>query len=896
MIHTIKVRRWTYFTLATFCLLPLSSLSANDKAKPTQEQLEFFEKKIRPIFYDNCFNCHSADNKEAGGLRVDDINALLKGGNSGAAVVPGKPNESTLIKRIRHKDDTKTMPPDYRLEEEQIRDIVKWIEDGAAWPELELPADLNQSLDRSAISEEDITTHWAWQPLQVVGTPAATDPSEFIDWARNDIDRFIVNGLSKNGLRPNAIANKSTLLRRITHDLTGLPPTETQLVEFLLDDSPKAFEKLVDQLLASPQFGEKWGRHWLDVARYGESTGSARNLPYPHAWRYRDYVIDSFNEDKPFDLFIKEQIAGDLLPANTPSEKKKQLIATGFLALGVKDVNQRFTVRYDMDNVDEQIDTVTRAVLGLTVSCARCHDHKFDPISTRDYYGLAGVFSSTELCDGLRNQMGGGGMAYYVPDRIIPLFDNQTQPQNPDLQAELEKREKAAKELRQQFIAIRDSVRQQDRGPDHAKKLQAARQAMQKAQEELVALKDPAKHGPVALGVRDKKEIGDTNIRIRGEAEKLGPLVPRGFLEALRNIPKNEIPHDQSGRLELAKWLAHPNNSLTQRVIVNRVWQHLYGDGIVRTVDNFGITGDRPNHPELLDYLAQDFVSNGWSIKKLIRKLVLSNSYQQSSDKVAESFTKDPDNRLHWRHTPRRLESEELRDTILATAQRLRLERLKQTASHNLLVRELRNNGPEAKAILDDAATSESRSVYLPLLRTLIPTNLVPFDYVEQGMVTGKRDTTTVPTQSLFLLNANFVRDHSVFVAQRLTKQSNSTSEELVRSAYRSILHRSPSENELKLATDFLVDYRKSIEPTYTVVQRNELSTDKNKIPTQESQSGNLTVKKETIDNAAAPEDSRDVVAESIESRKVEPRNSDEAAVAAFVQALYASAEFRYVR
>ncbi|MCU0710465.1 MAG: PSD1 and planctomycete cytochrome C domain-containing protein [Pirellula sp.] len=895
MIQTIKVRRGTYLAFATIGLLFVHPSLADERAKPTQEQVDFFEKRIRPIFYDNCFNCHSADNKEAGGLRVDDINALLKGGNSGAAVVPGKPNESTLIKRIRHKDDTKTMPPDYRLEEEQIRDIVKWIEDGAAWPELEIPADLNQSLHRSAISEQDIATHWAWQPLNVVSPPAA-DLNAATDWATNDIDRFIESQLSKNGLRPNAIANKSTLLRRITYDLTGLPPTETQLVDFLLDDSPKALEKMVDQLLESPQFGEKWGRHWLDVARYGESTGSARNLPYPHAWRYRDYVIDSFNEDKPFDIFIKEQIAGDLLPANTPSEKETQLIATGFLALGVKDVNQRFTVRYDMDNVDEQIDTVTRSVLGLTVSCARCHDHKFDPISTRDYYGLAGIFSSTELCDGLRNQMGGGGMAYYVPDRIIPLFDKQSQPQNPDIHAELEKREKAAKELRQQFIAIRDNVRQQDRGPDHAKKLQEARQAMQKAQEEVVALKDPAKHGPVALGVRDKKEIGDTNIRIRGEAEKLGPIVPRGFLEALRIVPKNEVPHDQSGRLELAKWLIHPQNALTQRVIVNRVWQHLYGDGIVRTVDNFGITGDRPTHPELLDYLAHDFVNNGWSIKKLIRKLVLSKSYQQSSDKNAESFSKDPDNRLYWRHSPRRLESEELRDTILASAQRLRLERPKQSASHSLVVRELRNNGPEAKAILDDAAASEFRSLYLPLLRTLVPSNLAPFDYVEQGMVTGKRDTTTVPTQSLFLLNAHFVRDHSVLVAQRLTKQSNSTSEELVRTAYRSILHRSPSENELKLATDFLVDYRNSIEAASQPPASKEIATEVNEASADATLSGTSSNKKAIIDNAAAPEDSRDVVAESVESRKAEPRDSNEAAVAAFVQALYASAEFRYVR
>jgi hypothetical protein len=894
MIRSINIRRWTF--LPTLWLFSIGPTWANDVPKHSQEQLEFFEKKIRPIFYDNCFNCHSADNKEAGGLRVDDINALLKGGNSGAAVVPGKPNESTLIKRIRHKDDTKTMPPDYRLEEDQIRDISKWIEDGAAWPELEIPSDLNQSLDRSAISEQDIETHWAWQPLKSVAPPDAQALNSFAEWAKTDTDRFIALELSKQGLKPNAMASKPSLLRRLAYDLTGLPPTESQLIAFLLDDSSTAVEKIVDQLLESPQFGEKWGRHWLDVARYGESTGSARNLPYPHAWRYRDYVIDSFNKDKPYDLFVREQIAGDLLPANTPSEKTSQLVATGFLALGVKDVNQRFTVRYDMDNVDEQIDTVTRSVLGLTVSCARCHDHKFDPISTRDYYGLAGIFTSTELCDGLRNQMGGGGMAYYVPDRVIPLFDNQSQPENPDLQEELQKNEKVAKELRQQFISIRDSVRQQDKGPDHAKKLQEARQAMQKAQEEIVALKDPAKHGPVALGVRDKKEIVDTNIRIRGEAEKLGPLVPRGFLEALRSVPKNNIPNDQSGRLELAKWLTHAENSLTQKVIVNRVWQHLFGDGLVSTVDNFGITGERPTHPELLDYLARDFTSNGWSIKKLIRKLVLTSTYQQSSDKNEDSYPKDPGNRLHWRHTPRRLESEELRDTILASAQRLQSGRPDKVASHELLVRELRNNGPEAKAILDDAASSEYRSVYLPLLRTLVPSNLVPFDYVEQGMVTGKRDTTTVPTQSLYLLNASFVRDYSVHVARRIAAQSNSSIDELVRTAYRSILQRLPSESELKLATDFLVDYRKTLDDGLTSPESNEITTVESPTPQVATKAGDSPAKKAVLDNAAAPEDSRDVVAESENSQTITPKDKNEAALAAFIQAIYASGEFRYVR
>lgn len=872
-------------------------LTASETEPLSEAKLEFFEKRIRPLFYNNCYNCHSADNKEAGGLRVDDINALLKGGNSGPGVVPGDPDNSVLIARVTHPNDDRTMPPDNRLEEIQIEDLKQWIREGAVWPSLELPADADQTYEEGVVPNEYLLgSHWAWQPLATPEVPEIPMDSPLAFWHKSPIDKFVLSRQLKLGLAPTKDASRATLLRRLSYDLTGLPPTEDELLAFLLDESPSALETVVDRLLESPAFGERWGRQWLDVARYGESTGSARNLPYPHAWRYRDYVIDSFNADKPFDKFIREQVAGDLLPANSPAEKREQLIATGFLALGVKDVNQRFKVRYDMDNVDEQIDAVSRAFLGLTVSCARCHDHKFDPISTRDYYALAGLFTSTETCDALRNQMGGGGLAYYVPERLIKLFDAPTELDS-QLQLELSAKQEAAKQARARFISVRDSVKQKDRGPEHAKILQKARQKMLEAQAELVALTDPALVGAVAMGVREAMEIGDTQVRIRGEAEKLGPPVARGFLTLLQHVPKPVINQEQSGRLELARWLTHGSNSLTQRVIVNRIWQHLFGDGLVRTVDNFGATGDEPTHPELLDYLAGEFSKQGWSIKKLVRSLVLTRTYQLSSE-ATEAIERDPANRWLWRHSPRRLDAEEIRDSILFASRKLEPQRPEKTPSHQLPVSELRNNGPEAKTILDFASQSNSRSIYLPLLRTLVPPSLATFDFVEQGMVTGKRETTTVAPQALYMLNSGLVREHSILVSQRAKSLAQKSPDQLVSFAYRQILQRQPSPTETQRALAFISDYKESVEAHRSTVQSApESPTQKDADAESTNPSAAGLTEQNRLGAAAAPEDSRDTaitIDEFVPSGQ--PVSPDDAALAAFCQALFSSAEFRYVR
>ena len=909
------IRKYSLALVTGTCVIATPVSYANDVGKPSDAQIEFFEKKIRPTLVENCYVCHSEHHKEAGGLRVDDYKAITNSGRNGQAVLPGNSAKSILIQRVTHPDDSKTMPPDHRLSESQIADLKAWIDDGAAWPPLVIPKGLDQTLEPGAVPNSELQqSHWAWQPLQNVTTPELTAGSFGSTWAKTDVDKFVVSKLEANKLTPVDDASKSVLLRRLTYDLTGLPPTQEEVYSFLLDESPKAIENVVDKLLASTAFGERWGRHWLDVARYGESTGSARNLPYPHAWRYRDYVIDSFNQDKPFDKFIQEQLAGDLLPASSLGEKREQLTATGFLAIGVKDVNQRFKVRYDMDNVDEQIDTVSRSLLGLTVGCARCHDHKFDPIASRDYYALAGIFASTELCDSLRNQMGGAGLAYYVPARLIALSDKVSTESDVDLQQKIEAKKAEFEAARTTFTGIRDSVKQKDRGEEHAKKLQQARQAMQRKQAELVALTDPAKSGPVALGVRDAKTVGDTEIRIRGEAEKLGPIVPRGFLSLLDKTPAKPIEEGRSGRYELAKWITDKSNPLTPRVAVNRVWQHLFADGLVRTVDNFGSTGDLPSHPELLDFLANKFIEDGWSVKKLIRYLVLTRSYQLSSGSHEQAIALDPANRLLWRHSPRRLEAEEIRDTVLAVAGKLDRKRPEGSAAKDLPVIEIRNNGAEAKELLTAAGQSTVRSVYLPLVRGIVPNSLEVFDFAEQGLVTGKRTNTTVAPQALFLLNDTFVRKNALVFAESLRTKDESLDQQVTK-AYRLVLHRQPTSDEIKKATGFVQDYAtqyaslKTTKPTdapqLVVADASSESAAAAKAisPANASASApanavaNQGVQAGALVAAAAPEDSRDVEfkVENL-GGDLEPKSPEEAALTALVHSLFSSAEFRYIR
>ncbi|MGE3804496.1 MAG: PSD1 and planctomycete cytochrome C domain-containing protein [Gemmataceae bacterium] len=777
-------------TVAVVLFLSVSTARADDG------RVEFFEKKVRPVLVKHCYNCHSANTNTRGGLRVDDRNGLLEGGDSGPAVVPGAPDKSLLILAVRYRGRTK-MPPKTQLSATEIADLERWVKEGAAWPAEQVPVTIGQPNPRYDKLRKE---HWAWQPLKPASAPQVQDKA----WPRDDIDRFVLAALESKGLAPVADADRATLLRRVTFDLTGLPPTPAEIDAFSNDTSPEAFEKVVDRLLASPAYGERLGRRWLDLARYAESTGSGRNVPYPHAWRYRDYVIDAFNADKPYDRFVQEQIAGDLLPASSRQERDQLLIATGFLALGVKDVNQRFKVRFIMDNIDEQIDTLSRSILGLTVSCARCHDHKFDPIPTADYYALAGIFHSTDLCAGVRNKMGGGGMDYYDPTLLHRV--GQDSPLDPGLLARIERTRRAFDQAQTELESLRRQV--EEMGGDGNREEQALlRKKMRDMQNQLLTLDDPAAKGQAALGVRDARNIGDTQIRLRGEAERLGPVVPRGFLSILDVPDVRGINPKQSGRLELARWLTSANNPLTARVIVNRLWHHLFGQGIVATVDNFGVTGDSPSHPELLDHLTERFVREGWSIKKLIRTLVLTRTYQLGGAAPQKHQQVDPANRLLWRHAPRRLEAEEIRDTMLAVGGNLDPKRPEGSPADGLKVMELKNAGPEAARLGKEAQACLQRSIYLPLLRGLTPRSLEVFDFAQQGMVTGDRDTTTVAPQALYMLNDPFVRRQSLALAERLLRQADGSARECVEAAYRLTMSRAATAAEIDRALAFLADY-----------------------------------------------------------------------------------------
>ena len=519
-----------------------------------------------------------------------------------------------------------------------------------------------------------------------VGPKKPTAPTvKNAEWVKSPIDAFLLAELDKRGLAPVGDADKRTLIRRAYLDLTGLPPTSDDVEAFVADTAANAFEKVVDKLLASPRFGERWGRHWLDVARYAESTGKTVNMNYPHAWRYRDYVIAAFNADKPFDQFIKEQLAGDLMKTDDPKLKAERIIATGFLAIGAKTLNERSGLQFELDVADEQIDVTTQAFLGITAACARCHDHKFDPIPTKDYYALAGIFRSTETCYGTVRFIQSNRPSPTIPlpkDCGLPAGINDTM-----TAAEKTRIEKQIEDLNKQIEDATDPIR-----------TIFPRGQVSLLQARLAAFDSDGNPKILAMGVRDKpagrggpggpggfgpggfgpkggfggsNTIADSPVYDRGEPEKASASrVPRGTLQVMSKSAL-KIKNGQSGRLDLAEWIASKDNPLTARVMANRVWLHLFGRGLVPTADNFGAAGQPPSHPELLDYLALNFADNNWSVKKLIKTVVLSHAYQLDSKNNAKNYDVDPDNAFVWRMSPRRLDAEAMRDSMLAVSGQL---------------------------------------------------------------------------------------------------------------------------------------------------------------------------------------------------------------------------------
>lgn len=726
------------------------SLAANEV---TPAQRDFFEKKIRPALVEHCFKCHASDSEKIGGkLLLDSPEALLKGGESGPPLIAGNPKESLLIASLSHQEDL-AMPPKKPLPEPVIADFIQWVEMGA--PDPREPGTL-LSEDYAGRDYEDGTL-WALEPVESPMLP----PTDTSDWPHSDIDRFTFSAMESKGLRPTLDAPPEMLLRRLFFDLTGLPPAPSDLDLFLasyLLDPDKAVISLVDELLASPHFGEQWGRHWLDVARYAESNGNdglSRNPTFPHAWRYRDYVIDAFNEDMPYDRFLTEQLAGDLLPHASPEARDRQLVATGFLALGAKPA-KAMNDNFAMDVVADQIEVIGNGLLGISIACARCHDHKSDPISAKDYYAMAGFLTSSNTMWGLA-----GNEGLTAPPTDLHVLESAPKSFPP--------------------INFVETVVLLQSNTGKPKPIPAP----------------PWPKGtPLAMGVKEGKKIGDCRMNIKGESKKLGAPVPRGFPESISGPSAISIPGDKSGREELAQWITHPDNPLTSRVMVNRIWQHLFGHGIVRTPNDFGVYGERPSHPELLDYLANSFVENDWSMKQLIREIVLSRTYQLSSTPRSSVEAAHSENQSMTFRKRRRLAAEPLRDSILKVSGQLDTR-----PGEGSLIRHrdiLVNLGGDLHE------PSNHRSIYLCYLRGAMPSEIAAFDLPGFLKSEGKRTISTIPGQALFLYNHDLVIEQSRILAKLLLSGDQEGDEERIGQLYERTLLRAPDAEELYRAREFV--------------------------------------------------------------------------------------------
>lgn len=909
--------------LALFTLLGAGLLAPARGGEP-DVRADFFEKRIRPVLVARCYECHGPE-KVQGGLRLDSRQGWETGGDSGPTIMPGEPAESLLVQALRHDPNFVEMPPDGQLAEAVIRDFERWISDGAFDPREVQPA----ATEEPAAPKEK---HWAYQPVVRSGPPAVRDAS----WPKSEIDRFVLARLEAKNLRPSKDAEREVLARRLYFDLIGLPPTPEQLDTFARDDSADAVERLVDELLASPHFGERWGRHWLDVVRFGESF-TLRGLIQHDAWRYRDYVIEFFNADRGFDQFVREQVAGDLLESDSVAERQRQCIATTFYALGNWNLEEQDKKQLRLDVVDEQLDTLGKAFLAQTIGCARCHDHKFDPIPTREYHALAAILrniqtledanvskwltrplpvepeeesvlaahesilveldkqvaAQTKILAELEGKTGPNVLAAdQLPGVVVDdvaarqvglwtasssnkpyigrgyLHDGNDRQGEKTLTFEaklpspgryevrlaythsgnratntlvtvfsaegeatsrINQRERPAIEGRfvslgdfrfeeggQSFVIVAnddadghvvadavqflpvDETREggsatelastiEDQSRDKAA-IAAARANLNDAKRRLNELKKSGPSRPTYLAVVEREEIEEAHVYVRGNVHQLGEPVSRGFLNAIWSSEPVAMPVNESGRRELAQWLTDPANPLTARVIVNRVWHWMFGAGLARTVDNLGTTGEAPSHPELLDCLAAEFMADGWSVKRLVRRIALSRVYQLSAE-PPEGSEVDPENRLLSHATRRRLDAESLRDAMLSASGELDL------ASGGPTIR------PDLAADYGYEHSDTRRSVYTPVLRNSLPSIFEAFDFADPGLPTGARSTSTVSQQALFFLHDPFALTRAKQTGGRVAAIEGPVDERIVW-LFRATLGRTPRPAELELARE----------------------------------------------------------------------------------------------
>lgn len=766
-----------------------SAMSARFVTELSADQTEFFERRIRPVFVENCYECHKAGARKLGGnLLLDSRAGLIKGGDTGPVITPGDPEASLLIHAVRHTDPHLTMPPKSKLSPEQIADLEAWVKMGAPDPRTADTVAIVKA--RETIDWDKAREWWSFRPLKPPPVPAV----KRTDWPANDLDRFILARLEQAGLPPAGDAEKRVLIRRATYDLIGLPPKPEEIQAFLADGSPDAFARVVDRLLASPAYGERWGRHWLDVVRYADTAGDNSDFPIPQMHRYRDWVIRAFNRDLPYDQFVREQLAGDLLPGATTGETHERLIATGYLAN-----SRRFGSRVDDYpqhlTIEDTIDNLGRAFLGLTVSCARCHDHKFDPVTAADYYALYGIFHST------RYPWPGIELDQKQRD-LVPLVA-------PDKLAEAEAARKTfddeKRRLEKELQKLKDSLK--DTPAEEKKDVEAKIKAAEQA------VKDHVNRGlpfDQAYAVAEALKSADVAIQLKGDPAKPGDVVRRRFLTVLGG---QELPAEAatSGRRELAEWIVDRDNPLTARVMVNRIWLHHFGRGLVPTPNDFGKQGKPPTHPELLDWLAAKFIESGWSMKAVHRLIMQSRTYQLASHqlpassgqfaeaKTGEALTTQPlPTDLYAVFPRRRLDAEALRDTLLVLGGNLDPAPAGPHPFPPQAEWKFTQHNP-FRAVYE----SRHRSVYLMTQRIQRHPYLAIFDGADPSASTAARTTSTTPLQALYLLNDKFVHEQSQAFAERIVAAAKS-GESRLSFAYQTALGRPAEKAELDRGLAFL--------------------------------------------------------------------------------------------
>jgi len=720
----------------------------------TQEQLDFFENRVRPLLVEHCFECHAGTSSTIQGkLRLDSRAFAIQGGESGAAVVPQKPDDSLLLAAVRWKG--LEMPPDRKLSDEQVSTFARWVEMGAPWPRTQgdtptatPPGASSPPYDWSKWGAE----HWSFQPIRKPTPPSVRNEA----WVQTPLDQFLLAALEENELEPVRPAEPRLLLRRIYLDLIGLPPAPEDVISFEVaysSDPTNAVSSVIDSLLASKQYGERWGRHWLDVARYSEGFGGfLDNASYENAWRYRDWVTDALNNDMPFRDFLRYQIAGDLIGDKSDS------IATGFLALGPNYISDGgdpdSTAQARAETLSDRIDTLSQAMLGLTVACARCHDHKFDPLPQEDYYSLAGIFNNSATHE-----------IPLVSDDVVNTFRHH--------QGLIQAQEKNLETARKEHRESNDGEKKKEL----AERIQSEESQLEKLKKSSPPSYDKA-HALHDTGASDMA------VAIRGNLLKPGPIVARRFLKILTAEERSSFA-DGSGRRQLAEAIADPGNPLPARVFVNRVWMHHFGQALVRTPNNFGALGEKPTHPPLLDWLAANLLETG-SIKALHRTIMMSSAYQLSTDMSDASFAKDGDNRLLWRMNPRRMDAEVWRDALLFVTGEI----------------DLKLGGPPT-----DNLESRRRTLYFKVSRNgdVFPTDefLRLFDFPLMRSSVAKRPTSIVPQQYLFLLNSPFMQQRARALSERLTNEASIDSDRIKR-AYQLLYQRSVTQPELSLGLGFL--------------------------------------------------------------------------------------------